>query len=80
MLWQLEYSPYHSDSLCLPADIDLQGLDPAGRFMYSQASELSDIYRDQINEIATSKDSLSSHRAMAVNIDLNNLFDLIIGC
>lgn len=80
MLWQLEYSPYHSDSLCLPADIDLQGLDPAGRFMYSQASELSDVYRDQINEIATSKGSLSSHRAMAVNIDLNRLYDLIINC
>lgn len=80
MLWQIEYTPYHSDSLCLPGDIDLQGLDPAGRFMYSQASELSDVYQDKINEIATSKDSLSNHRAMAVNIDINDLYDLIVGC
>ena len=80
MLWQLEYSPYHSDSLCLPTDIDLQGLDPAGRFMYSQASELSDIYNDRVKEIATSQDSYSSHRAMAVNINIDKLYDLIIGC
>lgn len=79
VLWQIEYSPFHSDSLALPTDIDVQGLDPTGHFMYQQSSELRDIHNTLIEEIASNKDMTSPHRAMAVNIDINILTPLILG-
>lgn len=79
VLWQIEYSPFHSDSLALPTDIDVQGLDPTGHFMYQQSSELRDIHNPLIEELASNKDMTSPHRAMAVNIDMNILTPLILG-
>lgn len=78
ILWQLEYTPFHSDNLILPTDMDIQGLDPIGHIMYQQASEISDIYREYIDEVSTTKGVSSIHRAMAVNLDINILSNIIL--
>jgi hypothetical protein len=80
MLWQLEYTPFHSDNLILPTDMDIQGLDPTGSLMYQQASEISDIYKERIDEVSTTKNVLAPHRAMAVNLDINTLSSIILEC
>ena len=80
MLWQFEYTPYHSDSLILPTAMDVPGLDPTGNFMYQQASEVSGIYQDKIDEVSTTSGVPAPHRAMAVNLDINMISSLILDC
>lgn len=76
ILWNLNVTPFSHSEMLLPSGADISALVNTGLALYEASSILPEVYRKKIVAITGDDDELQ-HRAMGVNVSLENMARLI---